>query len=56
MPTLKQLAVESLTHLVEGGQERVAVDDEARSILRQWMLDARRGVAAPAASPAARSS
>lgn len=53
MPTLKQLAVETLTHLVEGGQECMAVDDEARSILRQWMLDARRGVAAPAASPAA---
>lgn len=41
MPTLKQLAVETLTHMVEGGQERVAVDDEARGILRRWMLAAR---------------
>lgn len=57
MPTLKQLAVESLTHLVEGGQERLAVDDEARGILREWMLAARRGpqaaAPAPVASPAA---
>lgn len=55
MPTLKQLAVESLTHLVEGGQERLAVDDEARGILREWMLAARRGaqvsVSAPAVAP-----
>lgn len=43
MRTLKQLAVESLTHLVEGGRERLAVDDEARGILRQWMLDAKAG-------------
>lgn len=57
MPTLKQLAVESLTHLVEGGQERLAVDDDARGILREWMLAARRGAQAaapaPVASPAA---
>ena len=57
MPTLKQLAVESLTHLVEGGQERLAVDDDARGILREWMLAARRGpqaaAPAPVASPAA---
>lgn len=55
MPTLKQLAVESLTHLVEGGQERLAVDDDARGILREWMLAARRGaqvsVSAPAVAP-----
>ena len=43
MTTLRQLAVETLTHMVEGGLERLAVDDEARGILRQWMLDARRG-------------
>ncbi len=43
MATLKQLAVETLTHMAEGGVERLAVDDEARSILRQWMLDARNG-------------
>ena len=54
MPTLKQLAVESLTHLVEGGQERLAVDDDARGILREWMLAARRGtqVVVPAPMPA----
>ncbi|MBR2144626.1 MAG: uracil-DNA glycosylase [Akkermansia sp.] len=51
MPTLKQLAVETLTHMVEGGQERLPVDDEARGILRQWMMDARRG-SVPAAAPA----
>ena len=50
MPTLRQLAVETLTHMAEGGQQRVAVDDEARGILRQWMLDAKRGVA-PASTP-----
>ena len=43
MSTLRQLAVETLTHMVESGQERLAVDDEARGILRQWMLDARKG-------------
>ncbi len=37
MPTLRQLAVESLTHLMEAGQQRLPVDDEARSILRGWM-------------------
>lgn len=54
MPTLKQLAVETLTHMVEGGQQRLAVDDEARGILRQWILDTRRGPqsAPPAAAPA----
>ena len=54
MPTLKQLAVETLTHMVEGGQQRLAVDDDARGILRQWMLDARQGgapVPAPAPAP-----
>lgn len=50
MPTLKQLAVETLTHMVEGGQQRLAVDDDARGILRQWMLDARQG-GAPAPAP-----
>ena len=53
MPTLKQLAVETLTHMVEDGQERLAVDDDARGILRQWMLDARQsGAPAPAPVPA----
>ena len=44
--------------MAEEGQQRLAVDDEARAILREWMLAARRGSAAPAppvvsASPAA---
>ena len=51
MPTLKQLAVETLTHMVEDGQERLPVDDDARGILRQWMLHARQG-GAPAPVPA----
>ncbi|MBO5684013.1 MAG: uracil-DNA glycosylase [Akkermansia sp.] len=41
MTTLRQLTVQTLTHLMAGGQEKLPVDDEARSILRQWMLDAR---------------
>lgn len=53
MPTLKQLAVESLTHLVEGGQQRLAVDDDARGILREWMLAARRGGTPAAPAPPA---
>ena len=53
MPTLKQLAVETLTHMVEDGQERLPVDDDARGILRQWMLHARQGgTPAPAPVPA----
>lgn len=53
MPTLKQLAVETLTHMVEDGQERLPVDDDARGILRQWMLHARQGgIPAPAPVPA----
>lgn len=55
MPTLKQLAVETLTHMVEGGLQRLAVDDEARGILRQWMLDSRRGNQAPLPAPASES-
>ena len=51
MPTLKQLAVETLTHMVEDGRQRLAVDDDARGILRQWMLHARQG-GAPAPVPA----
>ena len=50
MPTLKQLAVETLTHMVEDGRQRLAVDDDARGILRQWMLDARQG-GTPAPAP-----
>lgn len=47
MPTLRQLAVETLTHLCERGQSTIAVDEEARSILRSWMLSARRGQETP---------
>lgn len=60
VPTLRQLAVESLTHLMENGQETLAVDDEARAILREWMLAARRGTSAgkvpslPQLAPSAR--
>lgn len=39
---------------MEGGQMRLAVDDDARKILRNWMLQARgTGNPAPAAPPAA---
>lgn len=52
MPTMRQLAVQSLEHLRAGGQERLAVDEEARSILRGWMLQARGLCSAPPAQPA----
>lgn len=55
--TLRQLTVDTLTRMAEEGQQRLAVDDEARGILREWMLAARRGgapaqPAPPAAAPA----
>lgn len=56
MPTLKELTVETLTRMAEAGQSRLPVDEGARAILRDWMLQARRGRAAaqaPAAPPAA---
>lgn len=37
MPDLRELAVQGLTHLCEGGTARVAIDKEARGILRQWI-------------------
>lgn len=43
MPTLRNLTVESLTHLMESGQLSLPVDADARAILRDWMLAARRG-------------
>ncbi len=46
MPTLRQLTVESLTHLMEAGRQRLPVDEEARGILRDWM----KGKAAPQAT------
>ncbi len=45
--TIRQLAVESLTHLMASGQQRLAVDDDARGILRSWMLQARGAAKAP---------
>ena len=53
MPTLRQLAVETLTHLSERGESTLAVDADARRILREWLLAARRGetAAPPAAAP-----
>lgn len=43
MPTLRALTIETLTHLMQDGQEKLALDAETRSILRDWMLAARRG-------------
>lgn len=51
MPTLKELTVETLTRMAESGQSRLPVDEGARAILRDWMLQARRGTALPAAAP-----
>lgn len=59
MPSLRELTVETLTHLMEDGQTQLALDASARSILRNWMLAARRSTAphppqqpAPEAEPA----
>ena len=52
MPSLRELTIETLTHLMENGQEQLALDAEARTILREWMLAARRG-ATPAPAPQA---
>lgn len=52
MTTIRQLTVQGLTHLMEGGQSTMGLDDEARGILREWMLSARRGVTATAPAPA----
>ena len=41
MATIRQLTVESLAHLAAQGQGRTVVDDEARGILRGWMLHPR---------------
>lgn len=48
--TLKQLAVESLSHLMEKGQSRLAVDEDARGILRSWMVQGRNTQPVPPAS------
>lgn len=41
MTTLRQLTVQSLTHLMEEGTLSIPIDEEARAILRNWMLAAR---------------
>lgn len=51
MPTLLQLTIEALSHLPEQGQSTIAIDPEARSILRNWMLAARHGTTGPQAAP-----
>lgn len=43
--------MQGLSHMQESGQLRVAVDEEARGILREWMLAQRHGKAAAAGSP-----
>ena len=52
MSSLRQLAVEALSNLPMQGQTTLAVDAEARAILREWMLAARRGTAATPQPPA----
>lgn len=52
MLTLKQLAVDALSKLPLQGQTTIAVDAEARAILREWMLAARRGTLPQATTPA----
>lgn len=50
--TTVELVLQYLRNLREQGVDRLPVDEEARSILREWMLAARRGVQKPvAASP-----
>lgn len=56
--TAAELVLQYLHTLQEQGVERLPIDAEARGILREWMLSARRGVvrpmpAAPAAAPTA---
>lgn len=48
MQTLKQLAIESLTHLQENGLGSLAIDEDARKILRGWMSGTRqRSITSP---------
>lgn len=47
MTTLRQLTVQSLTHMMEEGTLSIPIDDEARAILRNWMLAARQAPARP---------
>ena len=48
MPTLKEITVEGLNTLLDRGVSRLAVDDSARQILREWMAPPRREQAAAA--------
>ncbi len=50
MQTIRQLAVEGLSHLRENGQETLALDDDARRILREWVRHPRTQEAAEASS------
>lgn len=47
MPTLREIALQGLSHMQESGQLRVAVDEEARGILRGWMLAKKKGTTSP---------
>lgn len=46
-----ELTANYLRTLQEQGVERLAVDDSARAILREWMLAARRGIRATTTNP-----
>lgn len=51
--TTVELVLQYLHTLQEQGAERLAVDDAARTVLREWMLAARNGVRKPTVQPAA---
>ncbi|MBQ3525382.1 MAG: uracil-DNA glycosylase [Akkermansia sp.] len=51
--TTVELVLQYLHTLQEQGAERLAVDDAARTVLREWMLAARNGVRKPIVQPAA---
>lgn len=50
--TTAELVVNYLRTLQEAGTQQLAVDDNARAILREWMLAAKRGIRRPIAAPA----
>ncbi len=52
MITAPGLVIDYLRSLQEQGVERLPVDEQARTILREWMLAAKRGGRAPLAAPA----
>lgn len=53
MPTLREIAMQGLSHMQESGQGRVAVDEEARGILHGWMLAKKKGGTPPGPTTAA---